>query len=181
MKKHPLASFRFCPFCGKNHLDFSDEKSILCHDCGQRFYGNTAGAVAAIIANDDGKILFTRRKHEPAMGMLDFPGGFIDLNESAEEALHREIEEELRVNIKYHRYLGSFPNQYTYKGITYHTIDMIFLCKVNSMETIFAGDDIESYEFRCLNETNPEEMGLESMKSVLIFLKSANYSDIESL
>ena len=60
--------------------------------------------VCGIIVRDDGYVLIGQRpvgKH--LVGQWEFPGGKIELNESAEEALHREIREELgiRINIVY--------------------------------------------------------------------------------
>jgi len=50
--------------------------------------------VAAIIKNDDGKILLTRRNVEPFKGQWCLPGGHIDENEKALEAVIREAKEE---------------------------------------------------------------------------------------
>ena len=67
---------------------------------------------AAVIFNDD-KVLITRRPDgKRHAGFWEFPGGKVDPGESPEEALHRELREELDAEIKvkgiyqvvYHRY-----------------------------------------------------------------------------
>ncbi|WP_249028639.1 (deoxy)nucleoside triphosphate pyrophosphohydrolase [Tannockella kyphosi] len=55
--------------------------------------------VAAIIENN-GKILATQRGYGDYKGFYEFPGGKIEANESKEEALVREIQEELNVVIE---------------------------------------------------------------------------------
>lgn len=58
--------------------------------------------VAAVIRNRNGQILLARRpdSHSVAGGLWEFPGGKIDAGESPEEALRREIREELGIEIK---------------------------------------------------------------------------------
>jgi len=50
--------------------------------------------VAAIIKNDEGKILLTRRNVEPFKGQWCLPGGHIDTYESIKDAIIREVKEE---------------------------------------------------------------------------------------
>jgi 8-oxo-dGTP diphosphatase len=50
--------------------------------------------VAAIIKNDENKILLTRRNIEPFKGQWCLPGGHIDENEKAFDAVIREVKEE---------------------------------------------------------------------------------------
>ncbi|MCK5857534.1 MAG: NUDIX hydrolase [Bacteroidales bacterium] len=49
---------------------------------------------AAIFAKQDRKILLILRKHDPFAGSWAFPGGFMDMDETPEEAIIRELEEE---------------------------------------------------------------------------------------
>ena len=129
-----------CPQCGNTSLSWQSRKNFSCTDCGFVLYLNIAAAVAVIIEYQ-GKILFAVRKHDPGSGMLDLPGGFADPGESAEAAARRELREELNIDIKDMRYLFSFPNQYSYKGIEYDTLDMIFLAKFDTIPEVEAGDD----------------------------------------
>ncbi|MDO9511152.1 MAG: NUDIX domain-containing protein [Bacteroidales bacterium] len=180
MSEHLLSFFRYCPVCGQQKIRFDEKKSIRCGQCGLIYYSNPAGAVAALIFDDKGRLLFTRRAHDPAKGSLDLPGGFIDPMENAEEALIREIREELGIELSKIKYAGSIDNRYQYAGVTYHTIDLIFLCKVENFDHMKAGDDITSFEFRNINETSPDEVGLESLRKVFIKLKSGAYSGMLS-
>ena len=52
---------------------------------------------AAIISRQDQKILLILRKHDPFAGKWAFPGGFMDMDETPEEAVVRELEEETHI------------------------------------------------------------------------------------
>lgn len=168
MKKTFNKTF-FCPKCGAKTFHREIHKRFLCKSCGFTYYVNAATAVVGIIFNSKKKILLTVRKKDPAAGKLDFPGGFADINESAEKALEREIKEELNLDVDSLRYLTSIPNTYLYKDVLYHTIDLYYLCKVNNFKDISANDDITGYVFMDPKKINIEkDIGLESPK---IFLR----------
>jgi len=120
-----LRSFSYCPDCGAPGLAFDGVKRYSCETCGLVFYQNTAAACGAILRYED-KILLLRRAREPARGMLDFPGGFIDPGEGLEEGLRREIIEEIGVEPTDLTYLTSGPNEYVYRGLRYDTCDVVF-------------------------------------------------------
>lgn len=104
----PLTGFRFCPKCGVERLVSEDGKSVTCGACGFRYFHNMAAAVMGILTTPSG-ILLTRRAEDPGKGMLDLPGGFVDYGESLEQALVREIQEELGIRVTIPEYIGSFP------------------------------------------------------------------------
>lgn len=163
----PNAVFKFCPKCGSSGFLSDSEKSFTCTKCGFRYFINMGGAVAAIIRNDKNEILFTIRKHEPAAGKLDLPGGFVDLGETAENAVIREVFEELNLHITEMNFVGTFTNKYVYGGLEYQTLDLVFDCSVNSFATIKAADDVSGYVFRNPSSVNPDEIGLDSIKNIV--------------
>ena len=67
----------------------------------------------AVIVNEKDELLVGTRVNEPAKGTYDLVGGFMDLGETAEQAMIREIEEEsgIKVSESQLRYLFSQPNQ----------------------------------------------------------------------
>lgn len=119
--------FKHCPECKHSTISFVNNHYLSCGECGFLYYHNAAAAVAAIIQYKD-EILLTVRAKEPGLGQLDLPGGFVDHNESLEQALAREISEELSLDIppKVFKYFTSEPNTYHYQNIKYNTIDSIF-------------------------------------------------------
>ena len=74
--------------------------------------------VAAVIMNEENKILITQRNLKKAQGGLwEFPGGKIETNETKENAIKREIKEELTIDIKVDEYFGEKVFSYPEKDI----------------------------------------------------------------
>lgn len=67
----------------------------------------------AIITDEQGRVLVTQRPlHVAQGGFWEFPGGKLEPHESAEQALCREIKEELDIDVQEFRYLGDIQHQY---------------------------------------------------------------------
>ena len=122
--------FQYCPKCGSQLFVQNNEKSKRCENCDFVMYVNASAAVAAFIVNEQNELLVCRRAKDPAKGTLDLPGGFVDDNETAEQAVVREVNEELNVSVVASEYLFSLPNKYEYSGWTIPTLDLFFLCKI---------------------------------------------------
>ncbi|WP_372642864.1 NUDIX domain-containing protein [Ancylomarina sp.] len=163
----PKNTIHYCPKCGSSEFSFKEDQSFFCSKCQFHLYINSAAAVAALIVNDKGEILFTRRAVEPHKGMLDLPGGFVDIMESAENALYREIKEELNLDIEEFQYFMSSPNEYIFGGLSVFTLDLAYICKLNSFNHIHAKDDISGYEFIAPNLIPYNQIGGESIKRII--------------
>ena len=111
--KHPLDLFQYCPECGSSHFEINNEKSKKCTNCGFVYYFNPSAATVALIQNDQNELLVCRRAKEPAKGTLDLPGGFIDMNETGEEGVAREVLEETGGQMEIDR-LGFVHENYFY-------------------------------------------------------------------
>jgi 8-oxo-dGTP diphosphatase len=72
----------------------------------------------AVIFNEEGKVLITRRPIDaPHGGMWEFPGGKLEENEAPVEALMREVKEEVGVNILSYSFLGQINHSYEVKSV----------------------------------------------------------------
>ena len=165
--EHPLDFFQFCPRCGSPNFSENDEKSKKCANCKFVFYLNASSAVAAIIVNDSGEMLLCRRAHEPYKGTLDLPGGFVDLYESAEDAIRREIREEIGAEVETIQYFDSFPNIYPYSGFNVHTLDIVFTCSLKKNSILTPNDDVSEIIFIPFDEIKPEEIKLSSIRKAV--------------
>lgn len=164
MMEHPLSQFRYCPKCGSAHFGVHNEKSNRCADCGFVYYFNPSAATAALILNERRELLVCRRAKEPAKGTLDLPGGFVDLHETAEEGVAREVKEETGLEVERAEYLFSLPNVYVYSGFPVHTLDLFFGCHVSHTAHFKAMDDVADSFFLPLDRIRPEEFGLDSIR-----------------
>jgi NAD+ diphosphatase len=139
---HPSTVLTCCPRCGQQGFEFDNKKMFFCKACNFNFYINPAAAVTAILESTDGKIVLTKRKYEPRSGFYDLPGGFVDIMERAEDALKREVLEELGIKIDRIKFLTSFPNDYVFKGISYFTCDIAFVCPIEDLSGLKPADDV---------------------------------------
>lgn len=166
---HPLDKFKYCPVCGSSRFEIHNFKSKQCRDCGFVYYANPCSATAAFIVNDRNELLVVRRAKEPAKGTLDLPGGFVDMNETVEEGMRREILEETGLAVTDIRYLFSSPNVYMYSGMGVHTLDMDFLVPVHGDNiAVLAADDAAEALWVPISDVNPAEFGLTSIRNAVI-------------
>lgn len=94
-----LEEVRFCPRCGGS-AEVTFPQRIDCPHCGYSAYFNPKPVAAAIPVDQRGRVILLRRGFEPGRGLWTFPGGFVDLGESVEEAARRETDEELGLAIE---------------------------------------------------------------------------------
>lgn len=85
----------------------------------------TIEVVAAIIKKDD-KIFITKRSYGEFIDMWEFPGGKVEVGETQEEALIREIKEELELDITNLNYLTTVEYDYP----SFHLIMHCFICEI---------------------------------------------------
>ena len=169
---HPLEKFKFCPVCGSANWAEHNFKSKACGDCGFVYYANPSTATAAFILNSRNEMLVARRGKEPAKGTLDLVGGFVDMDETIEEGMRREILEETGLEVDDVRYLFSTPNQYLYSGMYIHTLDADFVVRVADDVKPKAADDAADCLWIPVDEINPALFGLTSIRrAVERFLK----------
>jgi len=164
--------FEYCPRCKSSDISFDNKKKFKCSACSFTYFHNVATAAAAILEFDR-KILFIKRAREPGKGKLDLPGGFIDPEESVEEGLNRELKEELGITLDKMKYLGSSPNVYKYKDVTYNTCDLFFYSKIESFPTEFDKTEISELVLFNPEEIVPKDFAFKSIPKGLELFRNA--------
>jgi ADP-ribose pyrophosphatase YjhB (NUDIX family) len=102
-----LVEARFCPRCGQP-AKITFPRSIACPHCGYAAYFNPKPVAGAIPLDDEDRVILMRRGFDPGRGRWTFPGGFVDLGESVEDAARRETDEELGLAIELGRLVGVY-------------------------------------------------------------------------
>lgn len=161
-----LKRFAYCPACAAPSPSWDGIKRYSCASCGWEFYQNTAAAVIGILIYRR-QILFTRRNQEPGKGMLDLPGGFTDPGESSEDALRREITEELGIVLGQVTYLGSFPNVYPYKGTEYTSCDAVFITEIDELPHSLEADEIAGIQLFDADKVPVEQIPFASVRNAV--------------
>lgn len=82
--------------------------------------------VSAAIIKKDNRVLATARGYGEFIGLFEFPGGKKNNNESFEEALIREIKEELNADITIDKFLTTIEHDYK----TFHLTMNCYICSL---------------------------------------------------
>lgn len=96
---------QFCGRCGAATIHKQNTFERHCPACGLLFYPRISPSIIVLIQKGD-EILMARSHHFPA-GVYGLIAGFVEAGESIEEAVHREVKEEVGLTIKNLRYFGS--------------------------------------------------------------------------
>ena len=160
----------FCPVCGEAALETVSNKQFVCDACQFTFFQNVASAVMVALCYQD-ELLVATRARDPGLGMWDLPGGFVDPDESMEEAVVRELHEELDIVVSGAQYIFSNSNTYIYKNVEYKTCDAFFVVELEEKPAMNAQDDVASVEWIKLADVDPEKFAFGSTKKAVNELK----------
>jgi 8-oxo-dGTP diphosphatase len=111
-----LESWRRCPKCSATLEHGDGGAKVECPECGFRHYAHSEVTACVIVANDEGKVLLTRRARAPYEGYWDLPGGFVGEAEHPYEAVKRELREETGLEVEPQELLGIWIDRYTERG-----------------------------------------------------------------
>jgi len=104
----------FCGRCGTATEPHEAEMARVCPTCGALHFPRISPAVITLVHRDDGAVLLAR-DHRFRPGFFALLAGFVEPGETLEEAVAREVREEVGVEVQDVRYFGSqswpFPSQ----------------------------------------------------------------------
>lgn len=101
--------WNYCGTCGAKLAEAHDGQDVHphCAVCRRFYYYNPVPAACCFAAKPDGALLYVRRAVEPCKGGWSLPGGFMELGESPEECVVRELCEETRLRGTQPRLIGA--------------------------------------------------------------------------
>lgn len=101
---------RFCPACGQpvesRLLEEDHRPRLVCPD-GHVTWRNPRVVVGALPVKA-GRVYLARRAIDPGLGRWTYPGGFMEVGESAQEGARRETEEETKLRIEVGELIGVY-------------------------------------------------------------------------
>jgi len=144
---------QYCWSCGtpatQRVIDGRERK--VCPGCQTVLYENPAPTTAALVLNSQRELLLVRRAVEPSEGEWCLPGGFMELGETPEQGVLRELKEETNLEGIVSDLIGLSPSLHGYWGdvvvIGYHV-------QVNG-GTPAPGDDAREARYFPLDRTPP--------------------------
>ena len=143
----------FCSYCGLRLIEKSFGKRVhwYCPKCDRIHYENPLPAVAALVLNQKNQLLLVKRSVEPAKDMWCLPGGFIEIGESIEEAVLRELEEETGLKGE----IGGVVDFFSQRSQHYGALLIFgYRAKILGGE-LKAGDDAQEVDFFDLDALPP--------------------------
>ena len=168
-------AFAFCPRCGNAVTPGTNP--LRCPACGYTHYFGPVAAVAGVVRDEAGRVLFLTRAQDPHAGKLGLPGGFVDPGESAEEALRREASEEVGLELTDVRFIVSHPNDYAYSGVTIKTVDVFFACRAANAGAIDANAaEVSAWSFKEPTDDVLAAMAFESNRVAVKMTRDARFA-----
>ena len=140
-----MTHLEYCSNCGKKNIyGFIDGSNRYhCPSCHAIHYENPK-PTATIVCMNNNQILLAKRAYEPAKGEWGLPGGFMELNETLEEATQRELKEE--TNLKGH--VSSILSTCSHYGTIFGDILLIGVeVIVDDFSMMKPGDDVSDLKF----------------------------------
>ncbi|MEM3459177.1 MAG: NUDIX hydrolase [Candidatus Bathyarchaeia archaeon] len=115
------------------------------------------GVGAIIIC--DGKILLEKRKGEPGRGKWSIPGGLVELGESVEATVVREVKEETGLDVEKPEQIDIVDNitKDANGEIKYHFIILDYFVKLKG-GTLTVGSDADELQWVSLNEVEKYDL-----------------------
>lgn len=137
----------FCRRCGTKLTQRANGVFICAND--HALYSNGAPTVGIFFITDDNQVLLSVRGIEPFKGMLDSFGGFVDNMETAEQAIARELQEELGLTPDQYEpptYLSTEVGYYPYQGEDRSLFGVFFWSRLKPGAAPTPADDVSAIE-----------------------------------
>lgn len=103
-----LRTHKFCGCCGDKTQVVAEEMATECTTCRHRVYPRVSPCVIVSIRKDN-EILLAQGVRQRTSGFYSTLAGFVESAETLEQAVHREVFEEVGIKIKNLRYVSSQP------------------------------------------------------------------------
>ncbi|UAL46754.1 NUDIX hydrolase [Sutcliffiella horikoshii] len=106
-------------------------------------------AVAGIVVAEDGKWLVVKKSYGGLKGKWSFPAGFVEANETVDEAVAREILEETGIRVKVDGLVG------VRSGVIKERISdnmLLFLCTPLNKDVVYQESELSDAAFKSLEE-----------------------------
>ncbi len=139
-----LTQVNHCPRCGTkvtHEHKFGKERPV-CPDCGWIYFADPKVA-AAVLVEQDGRVLLVRRVNEPFRGMWTLPAGFVDAEEDPARAAERECYEETRLTVRVTRVLEVVAGREHPRGADFI---IVYAAEVEA-GTPIPGDDADAVDW----------------------------------
>jgi len=156
------SQIKFCPRCGTplTQQELFGKIRPVCPRC-EWIHFEDPKVAAAVLVEQDGRILLVRRVNEPYRGLWTLPAGFIDAGEDPARAAERECLEETGLSVRVKRVLDVVAGKEHERGA-----DFVIAYQGEVISgTLFPGDDADAVEWFARNDLPP--LAFEATQKIL--------------
>lgn len=149
----------FCRRCGTEITPHGE--GFRCVN-GHMLYASAAAAAGIFFVTEDNQLVLSVRGIEPYKGQLDAFGGFVELNESVEEALEREIKEEVCLDPSQYetpQFLCTATAPYPFDGEVRTILAIMFWARLKPGAQPVAADDVADIKYVPLADVPYDQLG----------------------
>lgn len=134
----------FCPRCGTpvTHKHTFGKIRPVCPSCKWIYFADPKVA-AAVLVEQDGRVLLVRRVNEPFRGLWTLPAGFVDAEEDPASAAVRECLEETGLTVRVTKVLDIIAGREHERGADF----VIVYASEVEYGTLLAADDADAAEW----------------------------------
>jgi ADP-ribose pyrophosphatase YjhB (NUDIX family) len=143
---------KFCPRCGTpiTHRDLFGKNRPVCPQC-EWIHFEDPKVAAAVLIEQDSRILLVRRVNVPFQGLWTLPAGFVDAGEDPARAAERECLEETGLSVRVTRVLDVIAGKEHERGA-----DFVILYQADVLGgTLSPDDDADAVDWFDINDLPP--------------------------
>jgi ADP-ribose pyrophosphatase YjhB (NUDIX family) len=159
-----LEGWRHCPQCGASVQP--EDGKVECGQCGFVTYANSKPTASALVVDDDGRVMLSKRAFEPFAGKWDLPGGFLEEGEHPVDCLHRELMEEAGVTLRDLEFVGIFMDRYGEGSRDVATLNLYWSARI-AEGTPEPADDVEEFRFFSPDDLPRDELAFGHLEDVI--------------
>lgn len=166
-----LDGWKHCPVCATSVEP--EGGHVECPNCGFVTYAHSMPTASAVVGDDEGRVMLSRRAVDPLAGKWDLPGGFLEEGEHPLACLERELREEAGIALADERLLGIWMDRYEYKRRVVATLNIYYSARI-AHGTPTPADDVAELRWFAPANAPLDELAFEHIADVLSAWRNEN-------
>jgi len=168
-----MAVYRYCPQCTTELVvrELDGRTRQVCPACGFIHYENPVPAAGCLVERD-GQVLMVQRRYPPYAEAWTLPAGFVEWDETPEQAAVRETREETGLVVESTGLFGVFPWHQEFHDGQAHDNGLLVLYRARvAGGELQAGDDAQDVAWYPVGGL-PDDIGFGSHRAALALVRS---------